>query len=108
MTYSRRNSLGRGGLKLATLLVLATASFVSSASPAVPAPPSLSECPLIGTMTVIAPRLPPRAIVVADLGALTVIAPRTGLVADLGTMTVSAARDVVVAHNPARGTQRAF
>ncbi len=92
MTYSRQNSLGRGGLKLATLLALATASFSSSSFAAIPPAPSAAECPLIGTMTVIAPRLPQRAVVVADLG----------------TMTVSATREVVIANNPARATPRAF
>lgn len=107
MTYSRRNSLGRGGLKLAILLALATASFASPVATVAPVP-SLSECPLLGTMTVIAPRLPPRAVVVADLGAMTVGATRAIAVADLGAMTVSAPREVVVSFNLQRATQRAF
>lgn len=96
MTHSRWNSLGRRGVQLAIVLVAASAAF--AASPARTPAPSTSACPNLGQMTVTAPRLPRRAVLIAELGSMTVTAERQALVADLGAMTVTASRPQLVAH----------
>jgi hypothetical protein len=95
MTRTRRNSFARRSLQLA--IVLAAASTTSIAGPLQSTSRSLDVCAALGQMTVVAPRLPRRAVLIVDLGSMTVTAARQQLVADLGAMTVTAPREQVVA-----------
>jgi hypothetical protein len=106
MTRSTVKTFSSRTLQLATLFLAASMAFGGEpgasnkgkqAQPAgsvvVPAP---HQVPLIGTMVITAK--PSRAVLVTDLGSMTVTATRDVLVADLGTMTVTAQRqDMLVA-----------
>jgi hypothetical protein len=100
MTHSRKVSLSRGALQLATLF-LATAPVAFGGEPGV----STQEVQLIGQIEVTAPREQELIGHIVVSGSR--ISPTTVLVADLGHLTVTARRDTTVAQVDASSTLQA-